>query len=278
MSEWFIAANEIHRRYDDYGVIQVFDDGNKRYLSFGTADEQSCLLKHQPIQLQHEYSRAMLASLLLFAEPPQQISLLGLGGGLLTSAIHRLLPDAQINVVELRAAVLQVARQYFALPRNDHLNVNIADAGVWLAQAPANAVDWLLSDLFLADGLDQQQLQENFLDHCHQHLAPGGWLVLNLWREHRDQAIWLWKLKQRFPITRHATTKDGNWILWAQKPPLAASTIPAAKQAQAQAKRWSAELGFNVWRAGRPFFRDRSYNKERQCSHLLLGNLMSDKD
>ena len=38
-------GKEVHRRYDELGIIQVFDDGNKRYLSFGTADEQSCQLR-----------------------------------------------------------------------------------------------------------------------------------------------------------------------------------------------------------------------------------------
>ena len=44
-------GREIHRRYDEFGPLLVFDDGNKRFLSFGTADEQSCQLKKNPLFL-----------------------------------------------------------------------------------------------------------------------------------------------------------------------------------------------------------------------------------
>ena len=59
------SAQEIHRSYDELGPIQVMDDGHKRYLAFGTDDEQSCQLIHQPHLLQHEYTRAILLALLL---------------------------------------------------------------------------------------------------------------------------------------------------------------------------------------------------------------------
>ncbi len=74
-----LQGTEIHRCYDEYGVILVLDDGNKRYLSFGTDDEQSCYLKSQPAQPQADYIRAMLL-VLLFVTPSRIISM-GLGGG-----------------------------------------------------------------------------------------------------------------------------------------------------------------------------------------------------
>ena len=87
-------GRELHRRYDEFGPILVFDDGNKRYLSFGTADEQSCQLNSAPLQLQHEYARAMAAVLVQFSDAalPTQITLLGTGGGTLAAALHHVLP------------------------------------------------------------------------------------------------------------------------------------------------------------------------------------------
>ena len=262
-SEWFLLHFEIHRRSDEWGMIQVFDDGNKRYLSFGTADEQSCQLKHKPLQLQHDYSRAMLASLLMFGEQaPRRMTMLGLGGGSLPHTVHELLPDCQIDVAELRPAVVQVARQYFQLPRSPRLHIHTGDAGAWLDDAEAGQCDWLMSDLFLSDGLDQQQLQTDFLDRCHRHLKPAGWLVLNLWREHRDQADWLNHLKRQFDQVLHATTKDGNWIVWARKADSVdhadgTSATVTESDAKQQAKHWSASVGFNLWQSARPFFKHR---------------------
>ncbi|WP_221793072.1 spermidine synthase [Oceanobacter mangrovi] len=260
-SEWFLLNFEIHRRIDELGLIQVFDDGNKRYLSFGTADEQSCMLKQDPLQLQHDYSRAMLASLLMFADQsPAHITMLGLGGGSLPRVMHHLLPEAEIAIVELRKAVADIARQFFYLPRNGRLQIHIEEAGEWLDQAEAGQCQWLMSDLFLADGLDQQQLQQQFIERCYRHLAPGGWLVLNFWREHRDEPLWLWQLKQRFPEVLHATTKDGNWILWAQKPLLEDAAEPlllSEKTLRQQAKELSTAAKFNLWQAAKPFYRNR---------------------
>lgn len=261
-ADWFVPANEIHRCYDQWGLVQVFDDGNKRYLSFGTTDEQSCQLKSRPAQLQHDYSRAMLAVLDLFhvEQSPQQITLLGLGGGSMARTLLELLPTAHINAVELRETVARVARQYFGLPRDPRLNLTFMDAGLYLASHPHHSCELLISDLFLAAGLDEQQLHQTFLDRCYEHLAPGGWLVLNLWREHREQALWLYQLKQRFPRLLHNTTKDGNWILWAQKAPLTTQPLPDSQKIREQARVWSERAGFNLWQVARPFLKHYSEN------------------
>jgi hypothetical protein len=88
-----VPGKEIHRTYDEHGPIQVFDDGTKRYLSFGEGDEQSCILKAQPEMLQHEYTRAMLLPT-LFLEPRSAI-LIGLGGGAVPNCLFHHWPELQ---------------------------------------------------------------------------------------------------------------------------------------------------------------------------------------
>lgn len=247
-------GRELHRRYDEFGPILVFDDGNKRYLSFGTADEQSCQLNSAPLQLQHEYARAMAAVLVQFSADalPTQISLLGTGGGTLAAALHHLLPQAQIQAVDLRTAVLQVAYQYFSLPRGPRLITHCCDAADFLRQADAASCGLLITDLYQAGGLDPLVLQADFLDACQRHLQPDGWLVLNLWKEHREQTDCLLQLKQRFATVLQTTTADGNWILWASR---AAATDK--KTAQTRSKALSPAAGFNLWNAVKGFYRHR---------------------
>ncbi|MFL0806234.1 MAG: spermidine synthase [Oceanobacter sp.] len=256
-SEWYQPGQERHRRYDEYGVIQVFDDGNKRYLCFGNADEQSCLLRSRPEQLQHEYARAMLAVLALIDEIEVHewpVTLLGLGGGTLASALLAVQPQATITAVELRQAVVRVARQYFSLPRTPRLRIEVMDAGAYLRTATAGQARLLVSDLYLAEGADPQQLQQEYLEACWLHLAEGGWLVVNLWCEHRDQAAWLCWLKQRFGQVLHATTSDGNWIIWAQKiEQVVELPIQQKKQIRQRCKALSTVAGFNFWRSVKPF-------------------------
>ncbi len=247
-------GRELHRRYDEFGPILVFDDGNKRYLSFGTADEQSCQLNSAPLQLQHEYARAMAAVLVQFPVHalPEHITLLGTGGGTLAATLHHLLPQVHIQAVDLRAAVLQVAYQYFSLPRGPRLITHCCDAADFLRQADANVCDLLIADLYQADGLDPLVLQADFLDACQRHLNTRGWLVLNLWKEHREQTDCLRQLKLRFPTVLQTTTADGNWILWAS-----AAEAADKKTAQAMSKHWSPAAGFNLWNAVKGFYRHR---------------------
>jgi spermidine synthase len=248
-------GREIHRRYDEFGPILVFDDGNKRYLSFGTADEQSCQLKSAPLQLQHEYARAMIAVLMQSdaSTPPANITLLGTGGGTLASTLFHWLPQATIQTVDLRQAVFQIAQQYFALPRDKRLSTHVSDAAEFLRNSEQGQCDLLICDLYLADGLDPLVLQSDFLDLCERHLSAHGWLVLNLWKEHREQTDCLAQLKQRFPQLLQSTTTDGNWILWASK----YAEIADKKTARERCVQRSPLAGFNLWSVVKGFYRHR---------------------
>lgn len=247
-----ILGREVHRRYDEYGPIQVFDDGTKRYLSFGTTDEQSCQLKAAPFQLQHDYLRAMLSVLSQFSDisDVHQATVLGLGGGSLTTALWQQLPAAQVQAVELREAVKQVAYQFFQLPRDKRLKVTIADAVDYAQRAETGACQLLFSDLYMADGLSTVQQQTGFLQACAQMLSNDGWLVLNLWKEHRDDPQLLTTLKTLFPTVLQATTHDGNWIIWASR----GSAIDK-KQARINCKLLQPEFGFNPWGFCKTFYR-----------------------
>ena len=247
-------GRELHRRYDEFGPLLVYDDGNKRYLSFGTADEQSCQLKSAPLKLQHDYARAMAGVLVQFPEPERlrDVTLLGTGGGTLASALHHYLPQTQIQAVDVRAAVFQVAYQYFGLPRGPRLTTHVCDASQFLRDSSGQC-DLLVCDLYQADGLDPLVLQPGFLSACAAHLHDDGWLVLNLWKEHRTQSDSLQHLKQLFPTLLHTTTADGNWILWASR--AAPQPRDAARQ---HSRRLSDLLGFNLWSQVKGFYRHAS--------------------
>lgn len=253
-------GREIHRRYDEFGPLLVFDDGNKRFLSFGTADEQSCQLKKNPLILQHDYARAMLGVLAQFNDVSSiqnatlhNATLLGTGGGTLATVLHERLPQINIQAVDVRAAVFQVARQYFSLPRSPRLKTFTTDAAHFLASAESGACDLLITDLYQANGLDPLVLQKDFLELCAAHLKDDGWLVLNLWKEHREQTNCLDVLKTLFPEILHTTTQDGNWVIWACRQ---RNALPRDKARQ-QCKQLQPTLGYNLWNASKGFYRHR---------------------
>jgi spermidine synthase len=145
-----LPGKEIACLYDNQGPVRVFDDGNKRYLSFGAGDEQSCMVKANPGFLQYDYNRAMILVMLLCQ--PTNIVVLGLGGGTLPNCLLRNFPEVLITVVELREVVINIASKYFALPQDERLSV-IND----------NALDYLQKHGLQKHGLQKHGLQKHGL-------------------------------------------------------------------------------------------------------------------
>lgn len=234
-----LPGKEIYRGHDEFGVVSVVDDGDKRYLAFGDNDEQSCMLRHEPLVPQHEYVRAMLL-VLLFKDPKQVISL-GLGAGSLNSCLHGHYPSLKQQVAELRPAVVDVAYRYFQLPRGKRMRVHTLCANEFLQTVETKKADILFSDIYGAEGLDEQQISDDFLQGCHGRLKADGWLVLNCWREHQGGDL-LDKLSDMFEDIRTCTTQSGNWIIFAGRK----ATNKSGKQLKNDARDLSQKLGFSL--------------------------------
>jgi len=207
-----LPGHEIYRGYDEFGAVRVLDDGDKRYLAFGDQDEQSCCLRNEPLMPEHEYVRAMLL-VLLFAEPKQVISL-GLGAGALNTCLHGRFAGCKQQIAELRPEVVEVAYRFFQLPRGKRIQVHTQDALGFLRHVETRKADIIFSDIYGAEGLSDQQLGEEYLTLCAERLKPGGWLVMNLWREHQGPDT-LELLLQQFGTIYGCHTQSGNWIVFA---------------------------------------------------------------
>lgn len=234
-SNW---GKEIHRAHDEYGAIRVFDDGNKLYLSFDSIHEQSCQHKALPHRLMHEYTRAMLTPLMY--HQPRHVTLLGLGGGSLLHCLHHGFPETHFQVVELRSKIVNIARQLFRIPHDERVNIQINDAGLYLAQAPAAGTDFVLCDMYHADGMDAQQAQLRFIHHCHRLLNDSGWIALNY--SHRNECTpeALEFIAEHFSNIRICTVSSGNRILTASKSAL----ILNEKEALLRGKALNDLLGY----------------------------------
>ncbi|MEY8203709.1 MAG: fused MFS/spermidine synthase [Bermanella sp.] len=205
---------EIYRCVDQYGAIQVLDDGAKRYLAFGNDHEQSCQIKASPHIPQHEYSRAIML-VLLFCRP-QSVCVLGLGGGTSVMAFMHALPQCRVSAVELRPQVVKIAHHYFQLPKHPQLLIHEADAKDFLTQG-SQGYDVLVADLYHHHGIDEFQLQIAFIEHCVRRINHGGWLVLNYWLDHELPDNLLSLLDHHFAQLFVCNSGGGNWIIYAGK-------------------------------------------------------------
>lgn len=182
-------GKEIHRRRDAFGDINVFESGDTRILCFGNQVEQSAMSLSEPAKLLYNYTRSMMLGC-LFPRRIRHALVLGLGGGSLARSLHRALPHCRITAVEQRAAVAEVARDWFGLPDDHRLGLHVGDAGDYLS-SPGPAADLIFADLYHAEGMDDQQTSPSFLSRCRQRLGGDGVAVFNLWsgRYFRDQEI-----------------------------------------------------------------------------------------
>ncbi len=175
-----VSGHRVYRRRDAFGWVEVWQDGDLRYLSFDGETAQSGMNAREPTRLLYDYTRAM-ALALLFVQQPRDVLLLGLGGGSLASALHAGFDTLRIRAVERRILVVDIAKEWFFLPGDRRLRIHVGDAGEYLAHSPASA-DVILVDLYQPQGMDEQQAQARFLAACRRALNPAGVLVINYWQ------------------------------------------------------------------------------------------------
>ncbi|WP_303290470.1 spermidine synthase [Marinobacter sp. SS5-14b] len=210
-----IAGDIVHVDRDNYGNILVIDDRKHRILSFDSIFEQSKIVRSAPHLPVHEYNRAMLLPI-AFREPAH-ITVLGLGGGVLAHGLHRLLPESDIQVFELREKVASIARDWFALPETDRLKVTIQDARLAVENLPECGTEMILTDLYSADKMSPAQAQRQFIKACSQALTDNGWLVLNYHRMPEPQGNLVRELKRQFPLLLTFKSKTNNWVIYGSK-------------------------------------------------------------
>ncbi len=160
-------------------AVTLSESDGVRYLHFGTEWVQGAMCLDDPLRLELEYQQQMMAPL-LFLPQPVHIVQLGLGAAALTKYCLRHLRGSRVTAVEIDAAVIRVARQWFALPPDGaRLQVLRADAGQHVHRHPASA-DWLQVDLYDAAARGPVLDDEPFYRACRAALRPGGVAAFNL--------------------------------------------------------------------------------------------------
>ncbi len=226
-----ITAKELCCVEDELGTIVVTQRGDKRVLSFGSPMEQSRVLMSKPYSLDHEYARMMLLALVFIN--PRRVLLMGLGGGGLVHCLHHFFPQLDILVVELRQAVIDVAYQWFDLPRSERLAVMHSDAHRFLGGTAASSADIIFSDLYDAFGMSELQAHRAYIGDCHRVLENNGWLVLNFHELPAYDSPLFCALFDLFAELYVCHASRGNWIVFCGKSPCAYNDVQLKKRAGA---------------------------------------------
>ncbi|HEX4049489.1 MAG TPA: fused MFS/spermidine synthase [Steroidobacteraceae bacterium] len=236
------AANDprlIHSERSVYRDVLVYQDDEEhtrclcftRYCDIG---RQSCLDLASPDRLVFEYTQMMLGALYLNPQP-HTVLIIGLGGGTLPRTLEKLLPDAQIDVVEIDPAIVRVARDYFSFQGDARVHIIVQDGRAFARQAlrGSKRYDLIMLDAYERQYIPEHMLTREFLQEVRGLLTPGGIVAANTFSSSR--------LYQNESVTYRAVfgpfynLKSSNRVILAANgslPPLSLVDRNAASLAQ----------------------------------------------
>lgn len=180
--------------------IQVSEASGVRYLHFSSHWIQGAMRVARPWALELDYTREMMAALLLrpASDWPRAALLIGLGAGSLTKFLYRHRPAAKLTVVEIDPEVVDVARLHFKLPPEDErLTIQLDDGADFVAKTKQRF------DLIMVDGFDENA-RTGMLDtlpfylNCKARLSDAGLLVTNLLSKRKGTRRSLERIEEAF--------------------------------------------------------------------------------
>jgi spermidine synthase len=217
-----------------FARVLVIDEGPRRVMRFGSpsASEQSAIEPANPRAVPVEYVRYALLGLAHHGRP-RRVLMVGLGGGTFTTLVHRALPEATVDAVEIDAVVVAAARAHFGLREDARYRVHVADAADWVAR-DQGTYDFVLLDAYAGEGIPAALASEAFFRAVARRLAPGGVVTINIAEMSADGRAAARAFVRVFaPFDCRQTPIDGNVLLFAADGPRAVDA--------AATQRWLAD-------------------------------------
>jgi predicted membrane-bound spermidine synthase len=122
---------------------------------------------------------AFLALPPLLGRPLERVAILGNAAGTTARALGVYYPDAEVDGVELDAAVSRVGRRYFGMEDNPRLTVHDADARPFL-RSTDRRYDLIVVDAYHQPYVPFYLATREFFRLVRDRLAPGGIVALNV--------------------------------------------------------------------------------------------------
>ena len=203
---------------DDDSGIHMSEEFGVRSLHIGSSMVQSAMRLSAPNHLELVYTQCMMG-FTLFHPQPENMLMIGLGGGSLAKFVYHRLPQVQTTVIEINPQIVAIARDHFFVPADDaRLQVMTAEGGEFVASHPRSA------DILMVDGFDDGRqvpslCSQDFYDRAREALKRNGVLVVNLLSRDRAVQDYIHRIEDSF-AGRVATVMAepfGNLIVFAFK-------------------------------------------------------------
>lgn len=235
------AAKVIYHAKNEFGPLWVHEESRARMLSFVPDNSifQSLIKLDQPDVVQFEYIRFLLSSLFL-NKAPENILLLGLGGGTAAKALNTLLPQAKLDVVEINPLIPHVAEKFFLYNPNSNTEITVGDGYQFVLNAKDSKYDLIILDAFDKDYIPAPFLTDKFVENVKRILKDDGVVAVNTFEQSKffeiESKLYHNSFKSFYEL------KNGNSrIIIAKK-----GIIPTLAKIKEKAKGWA----FNLYQVG----------------------------
>ena len=173
----------VHREKSLYRNIVVTEKAGKRCLVFSVKRQernQTCVDINDPQHIVFAYVRMIFAGLLVNPEPTRGL-MIGMGGGTISSVLTSIYPDLTMDLVEVDAAVVKVATDYFGFRKTPQIDVHVTDGRVFARRAlrRKEKYDLIILDAFTGEYIPEHLMTVEFLENIKSLLTPGGIVIAN---------------------------------------------------------------------------------------------------
>lgn len=175
-----VFSNEINIIENQEG-IWVYEQNNQRCLSFSKPSNgmnQTCINLKNTKEIVFSYQKMVLGALYLNANP-RRILMIGLGGGTIATALSSLLPNAQIDIVEINSKILEIAEKYFEFKHNERIRLFIDDGFKFVTSKSHGKYDLIIVDAFTEEYVPQSFISHEFVMSLKEILNDNGVIAVN---------------------------------------------------------------------------------------------------
>ena len=155
-------------------------------------------------------------------------------------ALSQLLPESKITAVEIDAAVVRVAEEFFQFRSSKNISVEVQDARVFGKRAALKNLkyDLIMLDAYNGDYIPEHLLTREYLEECKNLLSDTGVLVANTFSisklYHYESATYAAVFSN---ILNFKSNSSSNRILIASM-----QSLPSLQEMQETAKTLKAQL------------------------------------
>lgn len=174
------ATSLLYSGRSDYGRYKIIDmeyDGRPARVLFGEgrSPQSGVALDDEPALL-FDYNQRFLE--MIESRRPRRLLVIGGGVMMLPTAVYHRFPDVEIDVIEIDALLVQLARQFFDAPDDERLRYIVEDGRVYLERTDV-LYDMIILDAFLGFTIPTHLLERSAIDLYRRHLNPGGVVAVN---------------------------------------------------------------------------------------------------